>query len=64
MNMFDDFMPAAFAMALYNDGLAMNRFTDLSEAEKEEILNRARDSRSDEEISMIINELSAHGGMF
>lgn len=38
--MFDDFMPAAFAMALYNDGLAMNRFTDLSEAEKEEILNR------------------------
>ena len=34
MNMFDDFMPAAFAMALYNDGLAMNRFTDLSEAEK------------------------------
>ena len=34
MNMFDDFMPAAFAMALYNDGLAMNRFTDLSEAER------------------------------
>ena len=57
---FDDSLPMGLAMGLAMDLDAMNRFSNLSEAKKEELLNRARDAKSKDEMQGIIDELS-HG---
>lgn len=57
---FNDSLPMGFAMGLTMDLDAMNRFSNLTEAKKEELLNRARDAKSKDEMQQIIDELS-HG---
>ena len=37
----------------------MNHFSNMTESEKEEILNRARDAKSKEEMQEIISQLSS-----
>lgn len=55
---YDDSLPMGFAMGLAMDLNAMDRFSNLTEAEKEELLNRARDAKSKEEMKKIIGEIS------
>lgn len=55
----NDSMPMGFAMGLAMDMNAMNRFSNLTEAEKEELLNRARDARSKDEMQRILSQLSS-----
>lgn len=48
-----------FAMGLAMDLDAMNRFSNMTEAEKEELLNRARDAKTKNEMQRIISQLSS-----
>lgn len=50
---FDDSLPMGFAMGLAMDLDAMNRFSNMTEAEKEELLNRARDAKTKNEMQRI-----------
>lgn len=54
----DNLLPIGFGMALAMNLDAMNHFSNLSESEKEEILNRARDAKSRDEMQRIVSELS------
>jgi hypothetical protein len=54
----DNLLPIGFGMALAMNLDAMNHFSNLSESEKEEILNRARDAKSKDEMQHIVSELS------
>lgn len=59
MGMYEDnLLPIGFGMALAMNLDAMNHFSSLSESEKEEILNRARDAKSRDEMQRIVSELS------
>lgn len=58
MSISDDYLPVGFGMALAMNLDAMNHFSNMSEAQKEEILNRARDAKSKNEMQRIISELS------
>lgn len=53
----DDQPPIGFTMGLAMDLNAMNRYSALSEAEKEELLNRARDAKSKKEMQRIIDSI-------
>ena len=53
----DDSLPVGFGMALGMNVNAMRRFSNLSEAEKEELLNRARDAKSRDEMARIVAQL-------
>lgn len=53
----DDSLPVGFGMALGMNMNAMKRFSNMTEAEKEELLNRARDAKSRDEMSGIVAEL-------
>lgn len=58
MNIFqDDQPPIGFTMGLALDLEAMNRYSALSEAQKEELLNRARDAKSKREMKRIIDSI-------
>ncbi len=50
-------IPVGFGMGLAMNLDAMDHFSRLSEAEKEELLNRARDARSKHDMDRIIDEL-------
>ncbi len=54
----EDTFPFGFSMALAMDLNAMNRFSSMTEAEKEEILNRARDAKSKDDMAHIVSEIS------
>lgn len=55
---YDDSMPMGLAMGLGMNLNAMDHYSDLTEAQKEEILNRARDAKSKEEMEKIISQIS------
>lgn len=52
-------LPIGFTMRLAMNVNAMNHFSNMTESEKEEILNRARDAKSKEEMQEIISQLSS-----
>lgn len=52
-------LPTGFTMGLAMNVNAMNHFSNMTESEKEEILNRARDAKSKEEMQEIISQLSS-----
>ena len=53
-------IPLGFGMALSQDLNAMDKFSHMTEAEKEEYLNRARDAKSKKDMSAIVSELSSY----
>ena len=53
----DDAVPIGIGMALAQNVNAMKEFSGLTEAEKEEILNRARDAKSREDMEALVNRL-------
>lgn len=59
----DDLVPAGLGMALAQDINAMRNFTNLTEAEREEIMNQARDARSNDDMNSIVGHL-AEGRVF
>lgn len=54
----DDAVPIGFGMALAQNLNAMKHFSGMTEAEKEEILNRARDAGSKKEMDSLIESLN------
>lgn len=54
----DDAVPIGFGMALAQNLNAMKHFSGMTEAEKEEILNRARDASSKKEMDSLIESLN------
>jgi hypothetical protein len=50
-------VPAGFGMALAANHRALGGYSQMSEAEKEEIIMRCKDARSDEEIDEIIDSI-------
>lgn len=54
----NDSLPMGFAMGLAMDLDAMSQFSNLTEAQKEELLNRARDAKSKDEMQRIISQIS------
>ena len=59
----DDAVPLGFGMALAQNLTAMNRYSSLTEAEKEDLLNRARDAKNKKDMSALVDELSSYEGM-
>ncbi|MDD2971210.1 MAG: hypothetical protein PHE02_03630 [Lachnospiraceae bacterium] len=59
----DEAIPMGFGMALSQNLSALNRFSAMSESEKEELLNRARDARSKSDMSALVDELSHYEGL-
>lgn len=51
-------LPLGLAMGLGMNTEAMNRFGSMSEAEKEDLIFKARDAKTKEEMERIINSLS------
>ena len=50
-------VPIGFGLALSANTAAMNRYAQLSEAKKQEILNRARNVRSEKEMYSLVADL-------
>ena len=51
-------LPMGLAMGLAMDLDAMSQFSNLTESQKEELLNRARDAKSKDEMQRIISQIS------
>lgn len=58
----DDAVPIGFGMALAQNMAAMEHYSEMTEAEKEDILNRARDAKSKSEMDSIVSGLGILGG--
>lgn len=58
----DNAVPIGFGMALAQNIGAMQHFSGMTEAEKEEILNRARDAKSKDEMESLIDSLHTGPG--
>lgn len=54
-------VPIGFGMELAMNATAMAAYATLTEAEKQDILNRARHARSEKEMRQIVNSIA--GGM-
>ncbi len=57
-----DAVPIGFGMGLAQNINAMKHFSGMTEAEKEEILNRARDAKSKKEMDDLISSLNPMPG--
>lgn len=55
-------VPIGFGLALSANTAAMNRYAQLEETEKQDILNKAHNVRSEEEMYALVATL-ANGGM-
>ena len=55
-------VPIGFGMALAQNTAAMNRYAHLSESQKQDILNKAHNVRSEREMHDLVNSL-AHPGV-
>ena len=51
-------VPIGFGLALSANTAAMNRFTHLSESQKQDILNKAHNVRSEEEMYALVATLA------
>lgn len=60
MDMYHELIPLGMALAIWDDEITQSKLENMTEAEKEELINRAKDTKSGDELSAILNELSAH----
>ena len=51
-------VPIGFGLALSGNTAAMNRYAHLSESQKQDILNKARGARSEEEMYALVASLA------
>ena len=54
-------LPLGFGFALARNEQAMKRYGELTESEKEQIINRCKDAKSKTEMQRIVNELVPEG---
>lgn len=50
-------LPMGFSMALAMNQQAMKKYSDMTEAEKEDVIFRCKDAKSKEEMEKIVNSL-------
>lgn len=55
-------VPVGFGLALSSNTAAMNRYAQLSETQKQDILNKAHNARSEQEMYTLVADL-ANGAM-
>ena len=53
-------VPIGFGMALAMNPQAMNAYSAMSEAQKQDVLSKAHNARSEKEMHQIVNSLCAH----
>ena len=53
-------VPVGFGLALSSNTAAMNHYAHLSESQKQDILNKARGVRSEEEMYALVASLANH----
>ena len=51
-------VPIGFGMALARNPVALNAYSAMTEDQKQAILNRAHNARSEKEMHQIVNEIS------
>ena len=60
MDMYNELIPLGMALAVFDDEVKKSRLENMTEAQKEELMNRAKDTKSGDELAAILNEISAH----
>lgn len=60
MDMYNELIPLGMALAVFDDEVTKIRLENMTEAQKEELMNRAKDTKSGDELAAILNEISAH----
>ena len=53
-------VPIGFGMALAQNTAAMHHYAPLSESQKQEVLNKAHNARSEKEMHQIVNSIAAN----
>lgn len=56
-----DGVPSGFGMALAMNEKALDGYAKLTEAQKEELINRSRDAKSKKEMERIVNSIGDNG---
>lgn len=56
-------LPLGFGFALARNEAAMQRYAQLTESEKEQIINRCKDARSKAEMQKIVDEMVPEGSV-
>lgn len=56
-------VPMGFGFALLKNEVAMRRYSELSESEKEDILMRCKDAKSKKQMQKIVEELVPDGNI-
>ncbi len=56
-----DGVPLGFGMALAMNEKALDGYAKLTEAQKEELINRSRDAKSKKEMERIVNSIGDNG---
>ena len=51
-------VPIGFGMALARNPVALNAYSTMSEAQKQELLTRAHNARSEQEMNRIVNSIA------
>ncbi len=60
MDMYNELIPLGMALAVFDDEITKSKLENMTEAQKEELMNRAKDTKSGDELAAILNEISAH----
>ena len=60
MDMYNELIPLGMALAVFDDEVTKSRLENMTEAQKEELMNRAKDTKSGDELAAILNEISDH----
>ncbi len=60
MDMYNELIPLGMALAVFDDEVTKSRLENMTEAQKEELMNRAKDTKSGDELAAILNEISSH----
>ncbi len=56
-------LPLGFGFALARNEMAMQRYSELTESEKEQIILKCKDARSKAEMQKIVNDLVPDGNL-
>lgn len=56
-------LPLGFSFALARNEMAMQRYAELTESEKEQIILKCKDARSKAEMQKIVNDLVPDGNL-
>ena len=58
MDMYNNLLPLGMAVAIFDEEMTNDRLDNMTEAEKEELMNRAKDEKSGKALDAILNRMS------